>query len=164
MIFSSYRDLINYVLSHYPYEKIIEYSRELRYPWTFSYNYNVFSDNKPIGKYPTKNDIKKYLVCILSNLLRHHYNDIVNRNGGEYEPELSEDDKRILDIGWNNSYITSFGYLNAYFRKGGRELLIRYKFSFSGRFNKYSLPYVGRYGSDPRTKVVFRFSGKDDIV
>ena len=153
MIFKNYRELINYVISHYPYEKIITYSRDLDYKWVITNNKNEIVDIR----IPTKWDIVKCLVYELSSLC---YIDLGNK-----VIEATDNNISISKI-YMNYWRPSF-YINIKFNKDRKLLYVRYKFrySYSGRFNKYPLPRssCSTY-FNWKTDVVFRFSEDNKII
>ena len=152
MIFKNYRELINFVLSNYPYQKIITHSKDTHCPWSFG------SNKKSFGRYPTKYDIKKELLMHLSQLC---YIDIINK---VYTPTL--DDCKISELYRHYSkYVLSCDYFRVGFRKDRTELYISYIYEFYGdyRFRKYVLPSHHYRWGNKKTLVVFRFRGKQII-
>lgn len=151
MIFENYRKLINYVISHYPYEKIISYSKDLDYKWV------IFNKKTEIVdiRFPTKWDIVKNLVFELSALC---YNDLLCKAVRD-----TEDNVHISKIFTN--YRQSNSYVNVRLRRDRKALYVRYKFHYIGRFCKFSLPMTNssRY-FNWRTDVVFIFSGDNEII
>lgn len=134
--FTTYRELINFILSHYPYEKIITYCDDLGYRWTY------MNETKKL----TKTDISKHLLYALSDFVSRRYiekgRDVI----------IPDDDKKIIEICQN------YHKYSKYFRVRGRDnsLVITFRFEYTGRFRKYSIVREPKYGN-PRTKVVFRF-------
>lgn len=149
MIFKTSRELVNYVISHYPYEKILTYCRDMNYKFCFVRNGTVRDIRDP-----SKWDIVKFLICALGDFLRMD----MSRNS----KTPTEDDTKIMNIGLNCQD------LNLYFRihkTTANSLTIVFKFEYySYRFRKYTQPfYNSRYGN-PRTKVVFRFKTKEELI
>ena len=146
MIFKTYRELINYILSEYPYQRILNYCKELHYKWAFRVDDCLFI------REPTIYDVKKYLLCTLASTCRR---DIVNS-----EKEPSQDDERIMNIYMRHDY----KYFESYFRRSKKELVIKFKYSYSFSSppsKRYSLPKIHHFG-DHRTTVVFKFN--DEII
>lgn len=153
MIFKNYRELINFVISNYPYQKIITYSKDTHCPWSFNRGDTIF------GRYPTKYDIKKELLIHLSQLC---YSDTINKI---YTPTL--DDCKISELHRHYSkYVLSCGdYFRVGFRKDRTELYISYIYEFLGdyRFRRYSLPWHHYRWGNKKTLVVFKFGGEQII-
>lgn len=148
MIFNNYKDLVNYVLRHYPYEKILSYNRNLNYPckcWRYG---------KP--NFLTKTDIKKQLVLILSNLCEA---DLATKTIEEI-PES----RRVSLLYQNYRYLIWNVYFRVRFSGDRTKLIISYKYEFSGRFSKYTLPHHFYKFGDKRTEVIFKFKDNEQIL
>ena len=154
MIFKNYRDLINYVLSHYPYEKILTYTRDLHLPWRIV---SLLNDGhkRYHTRYPRVSDIKKYLVVSMSWLC---FSDINSKS-----IEETEDNRKISRIGPLYSYINSYEYIKTRFIRNRTALKITYDFEFHGKYRKYVLPHYRYRWGNKRTEVIFKFSG-DQII
>lgn len=140
-IFKTYRDLINYVLSHYPYEKLISYCKDLNYKFVITDNTGNIRDIR----YPTKYDIKKLLVLTISIYIASSITTSI---------ELDDDSKRILSIASNYTY--SVDYFGISIKED--RIVIRFSYKYFGwRFRKYPLLYKSSRQGNPRTRVIFKF-------
>ena len=141
-IFKTYRDLINYILSHYPYEKLISYCKDLNYKFVITDN--TGRNIKDI-RYPTKFDIKKLLVLTISAYIASSITTSIG---------LDDDSKKILSIAANYIYGVD------YFRISIKEdrVVIRFSYEYFGwRFRKYPSLYKSSRQGNPRTRVIFKF-------
>ena len=141
MIFKSYREIINYILKYFPYEKIIIYCVENNYGWFIKDDRGKILDYR----YPSVSDIKKKLLLGLSYMFNH----------------FSKNDRTIDDIHVCKIY-TCFHTdrpFRAYIRDS--KIIINYVFSYekNSRFHKYTVPFRGPYG-DSKARVTFRFKEK----
>lgn len=149
MIFKTSIELVNYVLSHYPYEKILTYCEDMNYKFCFVRGCSVVDIHKP-----SKWDIAKFLVSALGEFVA---NDI-SRNSRSPTSE----DAKVMKVGLGCQDV------NLYFRvhRGiGNSLVIVFNYSYFGyRFKKYTKPYYNPRYSNPRTKVVFKFKGEEELI
>lgn len=158
-IFKNYIEIINFVLSHFPYEKIIQYSRNLHYPWTICYGKN----RKTIIRYPTKTDIKEYLTVLMCSYFCSDAFTLKLRQEKEENQENSVDTldvSRITSISNNYQFKLTSDYFNIKFQKDRTCLMFKYSYKFHGRFYKYALPHYRFKWGDKKTEVVFRFKEK----
>ena len=130
------------ILELNPYDKIITYCHDLRY--------KLILGNDVIN-YPTKLDLKKFLLCTLSRLCDNSY--VYPPTG--LSKKISIEDQEISDIWTKYSYNK---YLNAHYSSDRKSLIINFKFDYLGnyRFKKYRIP--SPLFGNPRTRVVFKFN------
>lgn len=147
MVFNTYRDLMNYVISHYPYEKILTYCHDLNYKLCFVRNSEIVEIREP-----KRWDIIRFLTCALSNFVAW------DLSSNHKQP--TEDDRKLCNI--------DSQFVNLYFqvRRGCKNsLIITFDFGYYGhRFKKYSLLYKNAVQGNPRTKVIFRFVEKEELI
>lgn len=154
MIFKNYRDLINYVLSHYPYEKILTYTKDLHLPWKIV---SPLKDGhrRYRTRYPRVGDIKKYLVVSMSWMC---FSDINYKLIDD-----TEDNRKISRIGSLYGYMASYDYIKARFIRDRTAIKITYDFEFHGKYRRCILPHYRYKWGNKRTEVIFKFSG-DQII
>lgn len=146
MIFNNYRELVNYVLSHYPYDKILTYCKDMNYKFCFVRGGKIRDIREP-----SKWDVAKFLVCALG--------EFVIRDISRNSKVPTKDDAKVIDASQKCQDV------NLYFsvhQVSKNTLTVSFKFSYYDyRFRKYTQPfYRSRYGN-PRTKVVFKFNTEE---
>lgn len=149
MIFKTSRELVNYVLSHYPYEKILTYCHDMNYKFCFVRGGKIRDIREP-----SRWDIAKFLVNALS--------EFISSNLSRNSKTPTKDDARVMDIGLRCQD------LNLYFRvhqASENSLTVVFKFDYYDyRFRKYTQPFYKSGWGNPRTKVVFRFRGEEELI
>lgn len=154
MIFKTYGELMDYVISTYPYQKIITYCQDLGYKFVDLDGYRTNSTEEF-----TESNISYLLRVAMSYYYRHFILDSIDQN------KWTSEQKVLADICIASRYYAS-NYFSVYLRDS-KEIVITFKFKYIGdwKFVKYnsSLPKAinSRWG-DPRTKVVMKF--KEDVL
>ena len=156
MIFNDYIELANFVLSHYPYEKILTYTKDMHYPWKFVETRE--GKKRWIVKYPSKNDIKKVLVLQLSYLCSNDMCMGVIKD--------TENNKRVASLypAYQFIRLPERNHISVKFIKDRTQIRIAYNYSFYGRFRNYRLPDTRYRWGNKRTLVKFKFSSFDKII
>ena len=136
MIFKTSRELVNYVLSHYPYEKILTYCHDMNYKFCFV------------------RGIAKFLVSAIA--------DFIGREISRTSRTPTKDDKKVMDIGLNCQDLNLYFGVHQTSRNS---LTVVFKFSYYDyRFRKYTQPFYRSSWGNPRTKVIFKFKTEEELV
>lgn len=149
MIFKTSRELVNYVLSHYPYEKILTYCHDMNYKFCFVRGGKIRDIREP-----SRWDIAKFLVSAIA--------DFIGREISRTSRTPTKDDKKVMDIGLNCQDLNLYFGVNQTSRNS---LTVVFKFSYYDyRFRKYTQPFYRSSWGNPRTKVIFKFKTEEELV